>query len=241
MVAVEGGSVHLGLSDVQRALVLKQCRRDLSKYPTNLCETLVTDAGPSTVRVAGFYLDRFEISQDAFDACASAGGCKRRAQLRWEDGRQPATGMPRQAAEAYCRWKKKRLPTLLEWTRATRGSDERLYPWGDAAANADDVQRASYGRFTRKRGAPTRDDRHKYAGPVRIFRDIESPFGAANLVGNVAEWTAAATENEDKATLVGGGWRSAPFQLRVTRTESVAPSLSRDDIGFRCALDGRKN
>jgi len=218
---------------------MAQCRRELDKYPSDLCETLIIDAEKSVEAVAGFYLDRFEVSQDEFDACAAAGGCRRRTQLRWEDGRQPATGMTRTAAVNYCRWKKKRLPTAAEWTRAARGADERMYPWGDQSPGEVDSRRASYGRFTRKGGVASRDDRHKYAGPVRIFRDVESPFGAVNLVGNVAEWTASGTA--DLAVLAGGGWRSAPFQLRVTRAERVSPDLLRDDIGLRCARDGRKN
>jgi len=239
MVAVTAGTVNLGLSAEQRAMVMTQCRLELAKYPAAICETLITDIESRAQELPGFYLDRFEVSQDAFDACVSAGGCRRRAPLRWEDGRQPATGMTRDAAANYCRWKKKRLPTTAEWTRAARGHDGRLYPWGNEAVNAGDTHRASYGRFTRKNGAPTRADRHKYSGPVRIFRDVLSPFGAANLVGNVAEWTLS--DATDKGVLVGGGWRSAPFQLRVTRTERVAPTVSRDDVGFRCALDGRKN
>ena len=240
MVAVPAGPVLPGLADAQRAAVIAWCQKALKKYPEDLCGSLVVDEPrDEAVVVEGFYLDRFEVSQDEFNACAIIGRCRRRSQLRWEDGRQPATGVTRALAVEFCRWKDKRLPTATEWLRAARGDGERIFPWGDALPAVGDDSQANYGRFSRTGGAPAREDRHKYAGPVQIFSEVASPFGAANLAGNVAEWTLS--DVGDQVVVAGGGWRSAPFQLRVTRTERVAPDLLRDDIGFRCARDGRKN
>jgi formylglycine-generating enzyme required for sulfatase activity len=36
---------------------------------------------------------------------------------------------------------------------------------------------------------------------------------------------------------MGGGWREAPFELRVTRRERLPPDTARNDLGLRCAID----
>lgn len=86
----------------------------------------------------------------------------------------PASEMSWHGAVAYCKWLGKRLASEAEWERAARGTDKRLYPWGNAAPTPDV---AFFGGF---RGETV---------PVGKFPKGASPHGALDMSGQVWEWT----------------------------------------------------
>ncbi len=215
------------------------------------------DSPSHLATVKPFYLDATEVTNAAYKKFLDE--TKHAAPPLWKTGtflegqeNYPVTDVTWEDAVAYANWAGKRLPTEEEWEFAARGTDGRLYPWGETykpgAANLnDDTATASNEIKTQ---------------PVASYSEGKSPSGLFDLSGNAFEWTASALkpypggklrpEDENYQNLKavrGGSWRSEPKQASATYRfgwpatrkdwpAEIAPgSIDYTAIGFRCAQD----
>ncbi|MGD0248387.1 MAG: SUMF1/EgtB/PvdO family nonheme iron enzyme [Candidatus Limnocylindrales bacterium] len=200
----------------------------------------------------GYWIDRYEVTNESFAAFASAGGHTNRAY--WSaDGwawlsAQPAPGqayclgdLPKDPvrcvtwyeAEAYSNWRAGRLPTEAQWEFAARGPQSYIYPWGDD-------------------WDPTRCNVVGSTGPVPVgsHPNGASWVGAHDLSGNAMEWVRdwlgvdyyAASPTDDPPGPVsgtqkvekGGWWGGNQFVARSAyRHFEDAPDYQDVHIGFR--------
>ena len=131
-------------------------------------------------------------------------------------------------ATAYAAWlgaatgRAWRLPTALEWEKATRGTDGRRFPWGDAfeptRLNSHDL-----GPFT--------------TTPVGAFPTGISPYGVLDAAGQVFEWTST-PGNSGRYVVKGGSWDDKGCGVcRAAARHARPAALKHILIGFRLAAD----
>ncbi|UCC64502.1 MAG: formylglycine-generating enzyme family protein [Anaerolineae bacterium] len=190
------------------------------------------EAPPHLVSVASFWMDLTEVTNDEFAAFTQATGYQAPS-VQLGEGNHPVSRVTWDDANAYCTWASKRLPTEAEWEFAARGTDGRVYPWG----NDWDPTRVN-GRERGIRGTTA----------VGSFGAGASPFGVLDMAGNVREWTAHWYDKYPGSSFYsqyfnkfrvhrGGGWFDEAADLRAANRNGGPPDSANDDLGFRCVRD----
>jgi formylglycine-generating enzyme required for sulfatase activity len=150
----------------------------------------------------------------------------------------PVAGVSPAAAERYAAWLREtgrvpgaRLCTELEWERAARGADDRVFPHGGLLQPDDANFDATYGRLDSAFGPDA----------VGSHPRSRSPFGVDDLAGNIYEFTTSSQRSEEMV-IRGGAYYFNAATCRSTNREVVPPSFQDVTTGFRlCAsMEGTK-
>ncbi len=198
----------------------------------------IEDESPQQeVFVDDFYIDKYEVTCYQYMLFCQATG--RQRPQNWPNGYlspvryfEPVRYVTYHDAVAYGVWLGKIIPSEQQWEKAARGTDKRIYPWGDE-------WHEEYAR--------TIEDRFSMPQNIGWFgNNSASPFGAFDMAGNVFEWTStwynpysgSSAESEFFGSIVkvirGGSFENSKELANTTYRGIAYPAIAYSNIGFRC-------
>ena len=130
------------------------------------------------VNVPTFLIDKYEVVWKDFMDCVAAGVCFD-SYVYFEECMEdssyvfpdhPVGCVTWNMARTYCKWVGKRLCTEAEWEKAARGTDGRIYPWGNEPPECD------------------QETCHDPILPPGSRPLDTSPYGVMDMCGNAREW-----------------------------------------------------
>jgi formylglycine-generating enzyme required for sulfatase activity len=212
------------------------------------------------VNLPAYYMARYQVTVAQFRAFVETSGYQVRGPWEGYSGPEnhPVVSVDWHDALAYSRWLTQqlqasedspeplrtllrdrgwqvRLPTEAEWEKAARGSDGRIYPWGDEF----DPSKCNM-----------RDTGVGGTSAVGIFPAGASLYGVMDLSGNVWEWTQSLyagypydpkdgrekLHDKRPRVLRGGSFNNDQGNVRCAYRGWINPFYRVSNRGFRCVV-----
>jgi formylglycine-generating enzyme required for sulfatase activity len=184
-----------------------------------------------TVLLDAFAIDRYEVTNHQYQQFVDVTGHRK-------------SGPPARYAKNMSKMLSINQPVVyVSWEKAMRGSDGRLWPWG----NVEQPNGANWARV---------QDGHEVSAIVGTVQTDKSPYGVMDGAGNVMEWVAdwygeryfteAPEQNPPSPdhgvyrVLRGGGYATTGADIRITSRSKMVADFRDETIGFRCAVSGEK-
>ena len=194
------------------------------------------------VYLDSFWIDKFEVTNERYSRCVFEGECEMPRNTEYyinsDFNNHPVTYVSWFDAQAYCHWAERELPTEAQWEKSARGTDGRIYPWGNEAPNSNLLNLIN---------------NINSASAVGSYPLGTSPYGALDMAGNVMEWVAdwyvenyysespaknpqGPITGEIRVLRGGSSYGEFGTYLRSSDRGGTKPDTVEANRGFRCAM-----
>jgi formylglycine-generating enzyme required for sulfatase activity len=207
-------------------------------------EAEIQEKPQHTVYLDGFWMDQTDVTQGMYKRCIASGTCPDVVHdleqnpnfANPEFDNHPVIYVTWEVAKTYCERVGRRLPTEAEWEKAARGTDGRLYPWGDTPPNGN---QALFGMALNQTRA------------VGSYPAGASPYGVLDMIGNVRQWVSdnydiyyfggspdrnpQGPDSGESKVLKGASYKDAVHYTHAAMRFHHVPGSAGENRGFRCA------
>jgi formylglycine-generating enzyme required for sulfatase activity/RNA polymerase subunit RPABC4/transcription elongation factor Spt4 len=220
------------------------------------------EAPSHRVTLDGYWMYRLEVTNSMYQVCVADKACPKPGNMRFKTmpdyygnptyDDYPMVNVTYRSAAAYCVWSGGRLPTEAQWEKAARGTDGRLFAWGNALPGSDLVNLCDQNCFEYYADSSLNDG-YPETAPVGSYPKGASPYGLLDMSGNVWEWVsdwfneAYYKVSPDKnprgpatgtlRVIRGGSYYNGTEGVRVVARAFRSPDNYALTIGFRCVVD----
>jgi len=206
-----------------------------------------------SVTLDAYWIDRTEVTVGMYTLCVDRHVCREPTHgdsayhNQYYDDPQgrfdnyPVIWVNWTMAQTYCEWAGRHLPTEAQWEKAARGTDGRIYPWGNDPPNHDLANYDGYFGDTLN---------------VSRYSKGASPYGALDMAGNVLQWVSdwysetyyqisptsnpGGPDSGDLKVLRGSDYNHSDYHtsaylLRAAERFGLDREFASYNVGFRCA------
>ncbi len=187
-----------------------------------------------------FYISRFEVSFDEYDAFARISGREPPPDQGWGRGNRPVINVNWDSAQAYTVWLSRqtghryRLPSEAEWEYAMGRGSENIYWWGNTFEQGREICFNCGTKWDGRSTAP--------AGSAQ-----PNSFGLYDMGGNVMEWVEDCLAGDTAASgdcamrvVRGGAFNKPNYTLRITTRRGLEANSHHSTVGFRVVRETGK-